>query len=307
MLMVWYRHSLGIAGGGRSKVKFLIGKYKIDCVSGKCNTEADMSILDSSPIDEYEERCFCFSWLIPSEDRNISWNFRDEELDLRKDTIAAGNTYKAFIIFGSFLMVVGFFIGINVAGLAIGFSVIFMCTRTIVSSRAKAKRSNEPLIDTDTEKYLNSVDWTLIILFAGLFIMISATVQTGYPNDFFRAIFESCIDDPASKCPVTFTIMLTVFSNVINNVPFVLLIKGYIVRNIEQGIVSRKNWLLISWVCTMAGNFMLMGSASNLIVADQARQAGQDVFTTINHGKFGIPSTIACIAVGVPVLIKTMK
>jgi len=221
--------------------------------------------------------------------------------------MAAGKTYKAFLIFGSFLMVVGFFIGINVAGLAIGFSVIFMCTRTIVSSRTRAKRANQTLIDTDSEKYLNSIDWSLIILFTGLFIMISATVQTGYPNDFFRAIFESCIDDPTSKCPITFTIMIAVFSNVINNVPLVLLIKGYIGQNIEHGIVSRRNWFLISWVCTIAGNFILVGSASNLIVADQARQAGQDVFTTINHGKFGIPSTIVCIAVGVPVLIKTMK
>jgi len=181
-----------------------------------------------------------------------------------------------------------------------------MCTRSVIASRAKTKRKKTELVDTDSEKYLESIDWSLIILFTGLFIMISATVQTGYPDKFFHAIFDSCKEDPKDECPWMFASMIVIFSNVISNVPVILLIKGYIGGTIAQGVVSRKNWMFISWVCSLSGNFILLGSATNLIVADQARQAGHDVLTTINHGKFGIPSTIACIAAGVPVLLKTM-
>jgi len=288
MLLVWYRHSLGIVGGK---------KY-----GGQMTMKNEGSNTRDSE-DFCTKNC---GFLIPAEDKNISHNLDEEELAIRKDTLAAGNTYKLFLVLGIVLMIVGFFIGINVAGISVGFGIIFMCTRTVISSRAKAKRSQTSLIDSDSEKYLETIDWGLLVLFTGLFIMISATVQTGYPDEFFRTIFDACKEDPTHQCTVLFAIMIVVFSNIISNVPLILLIKGYIGNTIQQGVISRNNWMFISWVCTLAGNFILLGSAANLIVADQARQAGQDVMSTINHGKFGIPSTFACICLGVPILLKTM-
>jgi len=292
MLLLWYRHSLGI-------VWFRRGGQKYGSQSANQNADTKAGGND----DFCTRSCSC---LIPAEDKNISHTLDEEELAIRKDTLAAGNRYKLFLIIGIILMVAGFFIGINVAGISVGFGIIFMCTRTVISSRAKAKRSQTSLADTDSEKYLETIDWGLLVLFTGLFIMISATVQTGYPDEFFRAIFDSCKEDPTHQCTILFAVMIVLFSNIISNVPLILLIKGYIGGTIQQGIVSRNNWMFISWVCTLAGNFILLGSAANLIVADQARQAGQDVLTTINHGKFGIPSTFACICLGVPVLLKTM-
>jgi len=292
ILLIWYRHSLGIAmfrnGGKKYGGQSAIKNEGSNSVGGE---------------DFCTRSCAC---LIPAEDKNISHNFDEEELAIRKDTLAAGNKYKLFLVLGIILMVIGFFIGINVAGISVGFGIIFMCTRTVISSRAKAKRSQTSLVDVDSEKYLETIDWGLLVLFTGLFIMISATVQTGYPDEFFRAIFDACKEDPTHQCTALFAFMIVLFSNIISNVPLILLIKGYIGGTIQQGVISRNNWMFISWVCTLAGNFILLGSAANLIVADQARQAGQDVLSTINHGKFGIPSTFACICLGVPVLLKTM-
>jgi len=287
MLLIWYRHSLGIVGGKMNGAQMM-------------NNE----ITNSAGGEDFCTRSCGF--IIPAEDKNISYNLDKEELTSRKNTLAAGNKYKLFLVIGIILMIVGFFIGINVAGISVGFGIMFMCTRTVISSRAKARRSQTSLVDVDSEKYLESIDWGLLVLFTGLFIMISATVQTGYPDEFFRTIFDSCKEDPTHQCTVLFAIMIVIFSNIISNVPLILLIKGYIGGTIQQGIISRNNWMFISWVCTLAGNFILLGSAANLIVADQARQAGQDVLSTINHGKFGIPSTFACTCLGVPVLLKTM-
>jgi len=230
----------------------------------------------------------------------------EEEEKARKDTAAETFMYKMFLVFGIFLMVVGFFVGINVAGLAVGFGVIFMSVRTVRYSRAKAKRRNWALVDQISEKYLMQVDWPLLVLFSGLFIMISAVVQTGFPEDFFHEIFKECFNDPVSDCPILFAIMIIAFSNVISNVPLILLIKPFL-RSMEPGKVSRGNWIYISWVCTLAGNFILLGSAANLIVADQARKMGFDILTTINHGKFGIPATTTCCIVGIPLLITFMQ
>jgi len=299
MLLVWFRQSLGIVlWEKKSNRNGLIEEDKKKLVGKSQN------LRKNGP----DGGCFILNCgcLVPREDRKIILSFDEEELIIRKDSLAAGNTYKLFLVFGIILMIAGFFVGINVAGIAIGFGVIFMCTRSVIESRSKTKRKKMELVDTSSEKYIESIDWSLIILFTGLFIMISATVQTGYPDKFFKAIFDSCKEDPKDQCPWMLAFMIVIFSNVISNVPVILLIKGYIGGTIAQGVVSRKNWMFISWVCSLAGNFILLGSATNLIVADQARQAGHDVLTTINHGKFGIPSTIACIAAGVPILLRTM-
>jgi len=230
----------------------------------------------------------------------------EAEKKARKDTAEASTTYKLFLVFGIVIMVAGFFVGIDVAGISVAFGIIFMCTRTVISSRAKAKRQDHDLVDKDSEKFLMGVDWPLLVLFTGLFIMISCCVQTGYPDDFFRATFSACREDPTHDCTALFAFMIILFSNVISNVPLILLIKGYIQNSMTPGLISRNNWMFISWVCTLAGNFILLGSAANLIVADQARKMGQDILTTINHGIFGIPSTTTIVVAGVPILLKTM-
>jgi len=146
----------------------------------------------------------------------------------------------------------------------------------------------------------------MLVLFSGLFIMISATAKTGYPEKMFEALLDSCKQNPMEECTVLFSVIIVFFSLILSKVPLILLIKGYIKNTLEPGLVSRKNWMLISWVSTLSGNFILLGSAANLIVADQAKQSGHDVVSTISHGKFGIPSTLACIGIGIPILLKTM-
>merc|ERR1719410_1203264 len=121
MLLVWYRHGLGLVGGEKKQL-----------------TDGDE---DDGPI------------------------LTEAEKQARKDTAAAGNTYKLFLVFGIVIMVVGFFVGINVAGISVLFGIIFMCTRTVISSRAKAKRANQDLVDKDSEKFLLGVDWPLLVLF----------------------------------------------------------------------------------------------------------------------------------------------
>merc|ERR1719436_67816 len=115
-----------------------------------------------------------------------------------------------------------------------------------------------------------------------------------------------CSADPMGDCPVMFAIVIIAFSNIISNVPLILLIKPFL-QGFENEETARYNWFYVSWVCTIAGNFILLGSAANLIIADQARKMGFDVLQTIPHGKFGIPSTILCCVLGIPVPMFTVQ
>lgn len=67
---------------------------------------------------------------------------------------------------------------------------------------------------------------------------------------------------------------------------------------------EKKAWLLLAWVSTVAGNLSLLGSAANLIVCEQARQAPHLSYTLSfwSHLKFGVPSTIIVTAIGLPLV-----
>jgi hypothetical protein len=92
------------------------------------------------------------------------------------------------------------------------------------------------------------------------------------------------------------------------------------------GASSDKAWLILAWVSTVAGNLTLIGSAANIIVAEQARETqGERVLREANartgeahepgrltynltfarHIWFGFPSTLAVIAVGlIPIVLR---
>ena len=67
---------------------------------------------------------------------------------------------------------------------------------------------------------------------------------------------------------------------------------------------EKKAWLILAWVSTLAGNLSLLGSAANLIVCEQARQAPQFgyILSFWSHLKFGVPSTLIVTAIGLALI-----
>ena len=85
-----------------------------------------------------------------------------------------------------------------------------------------------------------------------------------------------------------------VLSNVISNVPAVLVLKPFVVGLPDQ----HRTWLVIAMSATLAGNLTPVGSVANLIVAERARAAGIDV-SLWAYCRAGIPITLATLALGV--------
>jgi Na+/H+ antiporter NhaD/arsenite permease-like protein len=85
-----------------------------------------------------------------------------------------------------------------------------------------------------------------------------------------------------------------VLSNLVSNVPAVLVLKPFIAHVSDP----QRSWLVIAMASTLAGNFTLIGSIANLIVAQRAHAAGVTIgFWT--YFKIGAPLTILSILFGV--------
>ncbi|TNF35985.1 MAG: hypothetical protein EP329_05670 [Deltaproteobacteria bacterium] len=140
------------------------------------------------------------------------------------------------------------------------------------------------------------VDWPLLVFFAGLFVVVAALRGTGVVEDAFAWAAPGLgLDDAGGVAG--FTVFTALGSNVVSNVPMVLLTGPYlpVLGPPELG------WVLLGYVTTVAGNLTLVGSVANIIVAERA--AADYELGFFEYLRFGAVSTALALAVGVPLIV----
>jgi Na+/H+ antiporter NhaD/arsenite permease-like protein len=132
---------------------------------------------------------------------------------------------------------------------------------------------------------LGLVDWHLLVLFAGLFIVHDATARAGLLGAAFSALRGGGIDLAHQGWLFGIT---PVLSNLVSNVPAVMLLLP-VARGAADG-------LALALASTFAGNLLIVGSIANIIVVDQAARAGVRIDWR-THARSGIPLTLATLAI----------
>jgi Na+/H+ antiporter NhaD/arsenite permease-like protein len=139
------------------------------------------------------------------------------------------------------------------------------------------------------EKVFRSVDWPLLVMFAGLFVVVSAfevhVVQT-WGIDRWDGLLKSPV--------VLVSAVSLVLSNLVSNVPAVLLFKPLMEVMTQKELA----WLALAMSSTLSGNLTVLGSVANLIVVENARRAGTEL-SFLEYLKVGVPVTALTILIGV--------
>lgn len=138
-----------------------------------------------------------------------------------------------------------------------------------------------------SREMIGLVDWHLLILFAGLFVVNAAMAQSGLTDRAIAALGQGGLDlaNPAAMFGVT-----VVLSNLVSNVPAVMLLLPAANYELAGPILALAS--------TLAGNLLIVGSIANLIVIDQARRLGV-IIDWRAHWRVGVPVTLATVAVAV--------
>ena len=140
-----------------------------------------------------------------------------------------------------------------------------------------------------TSEMFRMVDWQLILLFGGLFVVTAALAATGIPRAAVGALLDAGIRPEA---PVPLAVVTLAASNVIGNVPAVMLLLGALPDLSPSALHA------LAVLSTLAGNFLIVGSVANIIVAERARDCGI-VLGFRDHARCGIPITLASVALAV--------
>lgn len=142
------------------------------------------------------------------------------------------------------------------------------------------------------EKFYRGVDWDLLMLFVGLFVVVAGVERAGLDARFFALL------EPVGITTISgLSIVAALLSNLISNVPAVMLFTPLVPELPDP----RTSWLALAMASTLAGNLTLLGSIANLIVLEGARRQGVTV-TFADHFKVGLPVTVATLAFGLLIL-----
>jgi Na+/H+ antiporter NhaD/arsenite permease-like protein len=139
-----------------------------------------------------------------------------------------------------------------------------------------------------SERIYAEIDWSLLLMFIGLFIVVAGAQRALLTPGVVAVIAGLHLDRPAMLSVVTATL-----SNLVSNVPAVLLLKPFIdpLRNHDTA------WLVVAMASTLAGNFTILGSIANLIVVQKAASHGIQIGFW-DYFEVGAPLTLLTIAIG---------
>ena len=169
------------------------------------------------------------------------------------------------------LVLVGFFAGLSPALVAaIGGALLLV------------RRSVHP------EEIYKEIDWPLLVFFIGLFLIIGPVEQAGIAQQMLSLAERMNLHNPW-----IFGGVVALLSNMVSNVPAVMLLKGLV----PQFQNPTQFWLLLAMASTLAGNLTVTGSIANIIVIEKARPEVGITFK--DYLRVGIPVTLATLAVGV--------
>lgn len=140
-----------------------------------------------------------------------------------------------------------------------------------------------------TREMLEQVDWHLLTLFCGLFIVIGGFMLTGLPAALVTNLKGWGID---MHNLYVLTGLSALLSNVVSNVPATMLIVQFL------NPARATEWYVLALASTYAGNLITIGSIANLITIEQARQYGVTIGFK-EHARIGIPVTIASLLVAI--------
>ena len=136
-----------------------------------------------------------------------------------------------------------------------------------------------------SREMIGLVDWHLLVLFIGLFVVNHAVERARLLQALFAQLASAGID---LAHPGWLFVVTPVLSNLVSNVPAVMLLL--------PAAAGPDPGALLALTSTLAGNLLIVGSIANIIVVDEARRRGVGIDWRA-HARTGIPVTLATLAI----------
>jgi Na+/H+ antiporter NhaD/arsenite permease-like protein len=151
------------------------------------------------------------------------------------------------------------------------------------------------LVRPDVEATLDRVEWSVLVFFSGLFVMVGGLDASGVLDRIAEALAGlGSLDPVVLGIVVIWTV--AALSAVVDNVPITIVVIPVISGLGAAGVDIEPIWWALAFGAGLGGNATVIGATANIVVVTQADRAGQPI-SSRQWVRYGIPVTVLTCAV----------
>lgn len=154
----------------------------------------------------------------------------------------------------------------------------------------------------DAEDIILGVEWSTILFFIGLFVVVGGMEETGVIDQLASLL----IGMTGGNMVVTMLIILwvsAVVSSFLDNIPFVAtLIPMILAIQAESGMDVTPLWWALSLGACLGGNGTLIGASANVVLSGISNKNGYPI-TFMSYLKVGFPMMLLSVAISMVYLL----
>ena len=153
------------------------------------------------------------------------------------------------------------------------------------------------------KEYVQDVEWSTLVFFAGLFIMVGALVNVGALAE-FADYLKSIFDSDTKLAAVSILGISAVLSGLVDNIPYVASMAP-VVTELSLGLTGTREhvlWWALAFGADFGGNATIIGASANVVAVGLAQKAGIKI-SFWQFAKYGITITAVSTAMIFPYIL----
>ncbi len=147
----------------------------------------------------------------------------------------------------------------------------------------------------DIDTALAQVEWTTLVFFAGLFVIVGAMTATGV-IDMLAAWLVGVTGGNVFLTMLVLVFGSALVSSFLDNIPFVATMIPILGSMQATGMDVTPLWWAVSLGACLGGNGTLIGASANVVLSDISRKNGHTI-TFVQYLKVGFPLMLLTVAI----------
>lgn len=153
----------------------------------------------------------------------------------------------------------------------------------------------------DVDQAIQDVEWTTILFFMSLFVVVGGLTETGIIKELASKIIDATNGHPM----ITMLVLLwasALLSSILDNIPFVATLIPLILAMQADGMDVTSFWWAISLGACLGGNGTMIGASANVVLSDISTKHGYPI-TFKSYLKVGMPFMLLSIVISTVFLV----
>ena len=153
----------------------------------------------------------------------------------------------------------------------------------------------------DVEEIVAGLEWTTILFFTGLFIVVGGLQETGV----IQILANGLMDLTEGHMTLTILLILwvsAIVSSFLDNIPFVATLIPLILTMQSSGVDVTPLWWAVSLGACLGGNGTLIGASANVVLSGISNRHGFPI-TFASYFKVGFPLMLVSVAISTVFLL----